>query len=153
MSRENKNILRKGQETEEKEKKQVRTVNRISLVGVMAAAVIFVVASIAGIATVGFHMACFSAFMVVFAEAHEWVIVLYAKKAEKAAFNADKQKYKKKANFLKDYKYVFFAVVFAMLIISVSIVSAIGKYFGNYTDIICAVTILCNILSLYFRLR
>lgn len=79
----NRNTVKKGQETEEREKRQIRTINRISLAGVILAAIIFLVASIKGISSVGFHMACFSAYMVISAELHEWIIVLYTKKAEK----------------------------------------------------------------------
>ena len=153
LSRENKNILKRGQETEERERKQLKTINRISLAGVAVAAIIFLTASIAGITTVGFHMACFSTFMVVFVEAYEWIIVFYKKKAERAVYNADKQKYITISNFLKGLKYVPFLLVLAAIVVSVSVISVAGKYFREYTDIICAVTILGNILSLYFRLR
>lgn len=153
VSRENKNILKKGHETEGREKKQLKTINKISLVGVALAAIVFLAASIAGIAAVSFHMACFSTFMVVFVEAYEWIIVLYKKKAERAAYNADKQKYIKISKYLDSLRCVPFLLVLAAIVVSVSVISVAGKYFGEYTDIICAVTILGNILSLYFRLR
>lgn len=41
VSRENKNILKKGHETEGREKKQLKTINKISLVGVSLAAIVF----------------------------------------------------------------------------------------------------------------
>lgn len=98
-------------------------------------------------------MACFSTFMVVFVEAYEWIIVLYKKKAERAVYNADKQKCIKISKYLDSLKGAPFLLVLAAIVVSVSVISVAGKYFGEYTDIICAVTILGNILSLYFRLR
>lgn len=153
MSRESKKNLKRGKETEEKETKQIRAVNRISLAGVIIAGIIFLAASIAAIPTIGYHLACFSAFMVVFIETYEWLIVIYKKKAEKAAFHRDKQKYQKIYNHLKNFKGMPFLLVFVAIVVSVSVVSFAGKYWGEYTDIICAVTILLNVLSLYFRIR
>ena len=153
VSRENKNILKKGQETEKKEKKQIRAINKISLIGVFVAAMVFLIASIAGVETIGFHMACFSIFMVFFVEAYEWIMVFYKKRAEREAYNAGKQKYIKIFNLLKKFKGVPLLLVFVAIVVCVSLVSFIGKYFGGYTDILCAITILGNIASLFFRLE
>lgn len=117
------------------------------------AAIIFLAASVTGISTVGFHMACFSTFMVVFVEAYEWIIVFYKKKAERAIYNANKQKYIKKYYFFNGLKGVRFLLVFAAIVVSVSVISVLGKFWEEYTVVICAVTILGNIASLYFRLE
>lgn len=151
MPNENRNIVKKGEETEEKEKKQIRNVNKISLLGALAAAIIFLLASIAGVSTAGFHMACFSAFMVITAELYEWIIIFYAKKAEKARYNAKRQIYIGKVNFLKKHKYAPLVVAFAAIVISVTVVLVAGKYPEDATDIICATTVFGNILSYYFR--
>lgn len=92
------------------------------------AAIIFFVASLVGVPTVGFHMTCFSAFMVFYSEAYEWIV-------------------------LNSIKGVPFLLAFSAIVVSVSVVSVVGRYLGEYTDIICAVTIFGNMASLCFRIR